>query len=286
MARMGTKGHLMECQRRGLKLRPNQIFFGVNPPQPNPLAGDNSALAVNVPPMGNNSYVAANQFQVFPPYNQIRQQTHQGAGANFVVGPINQFAGISGWNNLGGNANNPLSGNQAIDQGVVERMIQDMVPHARRIGRSVYRRPYPEHFDQKELPRGFKVPNFALFSGDRLQSTVEYIGRFTAQYAEIGHRETLKLRLFSNTLTGASFSWYVKLPQNAFPNWQVMKQIFHEQFCRPESEVSMADLAKISHKSNKSVQEYLGRFREVRARCTVNMPEHEFAKLAQERIVA
>ncbi|CAL9005191.1 unnamed protein product, partial [Prunus brigantina] len=114
--------------------------------------------------------------------------------------------------------------------------------HAKRIGRPVYRRPYPEHFDQEEFPRGFKVPDFALFSGDGLHST---------------------------------------LPQNSVPNWQVMEQVFHEQFYRPEPKISMADLAKISQKSSESVQEYLGRFREAKARCTVNMPEHEFAKLAQ-----
>ncbi|BFG20832.1 hypothetical protein CerSpe_071060 [Prunus speciosa] len=162
-----------------VEAQPN--VFGVNLPQPNPPAEGNSAPVVNVRPMGNNPYAAANQFQVFPPYNQFRPQGHQGAGANFVGAHINQLAGIGGWNNLGGNANNPLLGNQGINRGAVKQMIQDIVPHARRIGRSVYRRPYPEHFDQEELPRGFKVPNFALFSGDGLQSTVEYIGRFTTQ---------------------------------------------------------------------------------------------------------
>ncbi|XP_021816840.1 uncharacterized protein LOC110759118 [Prunus avium] len=139
-----------------------------------------------------------------------------------------------------------------------------MVPHARRIGRPVYRRPYPGHFDQEEFSRGFKVPNFALFSGDGLQSTVEHIGRFTTQCAEIGHREALKLRLFPSTLTRAAFLWYVKLSRNSIPNWQVMEKIFHEQFYRPELEVSMANLVKISQKPNESVQEYLGRFREFR----------------------
>ncbi|CAL9024403.1 unnamed protein product, partial [Prunus brigantina] len=81
-------------------------------------------------------------------------------------------------------------------------------------------------------------------------STVEHTGRFTAQCAEIGHREALKLRLFPNTLTGTAFSWYVKLPQNSVPNWQVMEQIFHAQFYRPEPEVSMANLVKISQKPN------------------------------------
>ncbi|CAL2257286.1 unnamed protein product [Prunus armeniaca] len=129
-------------------------------------------------------------------------------------------------------------------------MIQDMVPHARRIG-------------------------------DGLQSTMEHIGRFTAQCAEIGHREALKLRLFPSTLTVAAFSWYIKLPQNFVPNWQTMEQIFHEQFYQPEPEVSMADLAKMHQGLNESVQEYLGKFREARARCMVNMLEHEFVKLAQ-----
>lgn len=51
-----------------------------------------------------------------------------------------------------------------------------------------------------------------------------------------------------------------------------MKQIFHEQFYGSELEVSMTDLAKMRQGSNKSVQEYLGRFIETRGRCTVNIP--------------
>ncbi|CAL8137449.1 unnamed protein product [Prunus armeniaca] len=60
-----------------------------------------------------------------------------------------------------------------------------------------------------------------------------------------------------------------------------MEHNFHEQFYRPELEVSMADLAKLSQKPNELIQENLGRFGEARARYTVNMSEHEFAKLAQ-----
>ncbi|KAI5316802.1 hypothetical protein L3X38_036509 [Prunus dulcis] len=268
-----------------VEVQPNVLCanLGANPPQPNPPAGGNLAPVINVPPIGNNPYVGANQFQGFLPYNQLCLQVHQGAGVNIVGPHINQFARIGRWNNLGGNANlnNPPLRNQAIDRGAIEQMIQDIVPHARRIGRPVYRRPYPEHFDREEFPRGFKVLDFVLFSGDGFQSSVEYIGRLTAQCAEIGHREALKLRLFPSTLTGAAFSWYVKLPQNSFPNWQTMEQIFHEQFYRPEPEVLMADLAKMHQGSNESVQEYLGKFREAKARCTVNMPEHEFVKLAQ-----
>ncbi|CAL2229763.1 unnamed protein product [Prunus armeniaca] len=155
----------------GASSRGSTKFLGANPPQLNPPAGGNPAPAVNVQPIGNSPYVAANQFPGFPSYNQFRPQVHQGVGVNFAGPHINQFVGIGGWNNLGGNANlnNQLLGNQDIDRGAIEQMIKNMVPHARRIGRPVYRRPYPERFDQEEFPRGFKILDFALFSGDGLQ---------------------------------------------------------------------------------------------------------------------
>ena len=36
----------------------------------------------------------------------------------------------------------------------------------RRIGRPVYRRPYLAYIDQVEIPQGYKVPNFTLFSSE------------------------------------------------------------------------------------------------------------------------
>ncbi|KAI5343879.1 hypothetical protein L3X38_011755 [Prunus dulcis] len=96
-----------------VEVQPN--ILGTNLPQPNPLAGGNPAPAINVPPIGNNPYVAANQFQAFLPNNQFHPQVHQGAGVNFARPHINQFTRIGGWNNLGGNSNlnNPLLGFRA-----------------------------------------------------------------------------------------------------------------------------------------------------------------------------
>ncbi|KAI5323983.1 hypothetical protein L3X38_033056 [Prunus dulcis] len=100
--------------------------LGANPPQANPPAGGNPSLAINIQPIGNNPYVGANQFQGFLPYNRFRPQVHWGQESTSLVLIL-----IVSWN--------------------------------RRIGRPVYRRPYPGYFDQEEFPQGFKVPNFALF---------------------------------------------------------------------------------------------------------------------------
>jgi len=89
----------------GVQAEAQPNIFGVNPPQPNPPAGGNPAPTVNVAPIGNNPYAAVNQFQEFQPYNQFRQQAHQGVGANLAGPYVNQFVEIGGWNNLGGNAN-------------------------------------------------------------------------------------------------------------------------------------------------------------------------------------
>ncbi|KAI5317070.1 hypothetical protein L3X38_036777 [Prunus dulcis] len=111
----GNQGAPNGVPAAGPQVEAQPNVFGINLPQPNPPTGGNPGPVVNCPPMGNNPYAAVNQFQVFPPYNQFRPQAHQGPGANFAGPHINQFAGVGGWNNPGGNANNPLLGNQAID---------------------------------------------------------------------------------------------------------------------------------------------------------------------------
>ncbi|CAN0925458.1 hypothetical protein LINGRAHAP2_LOCUS34772 [Linum grandiflorum] len=144
----------------------------------------------------------------------------------------------------------------------------------------VYRKPYPEWVDRHyPFPRGFRVPDFATFTGMGDQSTVEHIGRFTVQCGDVG--DFVKLRIFGNSLTGAAFAWYVNLPSNSIQTWQQMEQTFHAQFYRSEPEVSMADLARMRQQPGESVEHFLTNFKNARNRCFVNLTEREFVKLAQ-----
>ncbi|CAN0916163.1 hypothetical protein LINGRAHAP2_LOCUS29563 [Linum grandiflorum] len=144
----------------------------------------------------------------------------------------------------------------------------------------VYRKPYPEWVDRHyPFPRGFRVPDFATFTGIGDQSTVEHIGRFTVQCGDVG--DFVKLRIFGNSLTGAAFAWYVNLPSNYIQTWQQMEQTFHAQFYRSEPEVSMADLARMRQQPGESVEHFLTNFKNARNRCFVNLTEREFVKLAQ-----
>ncbi|GKV52448.1 hypothetical protein SLEP1_g59025 [Rubroshorea leprosula] len=155
-------------------------------------------------------------------------------------------------------------------------------PALRPLVRPAYRKPYLDIIDHENpFSRGFKVPEFTLFSGEVGQSTIEHIGRFTIQCGEASGDDNLKLRLFPSFLTGTALTWYLSLPQNSVYSWRQMEDLFHTQFYRCEPEVSMADLSRLAQKPGESSEAFLARFRRARLKCRVALPEQEFVKLAQ-----
>ncbi|XP_059658674.1 uncharacterized protein LOC132305003 [Cornus florida] len=145
----------------------------------------------------------------------------------------------------------------------------------RRDGRPIYRKPYPEFADNVEYPRNFRIPEFATFSGEGNQSTVEHISRFIVQCGEAGGNQWLKVLLFSNTLTEYAFRWYTNLPANFINSWHQFEEMFHSHFYRTEPEVSMADLSKLNQLSEESVEAFLSRFRKAKHKYHVDLPEIE-----------
>ena len=75
--------------------------------------------------------------------------------------------------------------------------------------------------------RGYKILDFSLFFGEDSQSAFEHIARFIVQCGELANYENfyhLKLRLFSSSLTGASFTWYTTLLRSSIQSWQEMER--------------------------------------------------------------
>lgn len=61
--------------------------------------------------------------------------------------------------------------------------------------------------------------DFTLFSREEVQSTIEYIGRFTFQCDELGKDSFMKLRMFPSSLIRTIFTWYISLPSNSIHLW-------------------------------------------------------------------
>ena len=96
-------------------------------------------------------------------------------------------------------------------------------PGLRQIGCSEFYKPYLEIKDKENpYPKGYKIPNFSLFSRENGQSTLEHVARFTVQCRELANYENFyyfKFRPFPNSLTGVAFTWYTTLPRNFIQSW-------------------------------------------------------------------
>lgn len=161
-------------------------------------------------------------------------------------------------------------------------VIQDMYgPELRRVEKPMFRKPYSHWVDSVPLPRGYKIPELSLFSGEENQSTIVHVGRFCLQIGEIGIEDVFKLKLFPHSPTKIAFTWFISLPINSIHTWQDMEDQFHAQFYRHELEVSIADLAKLNQKPTETAKQFLTRFKRLRNQCHCYVPETEIVRIAQ-----
>lgn len=59
------------------------------------------------------------------------------------------------------------------------------------------------------------------------------------------NREAFHIRLFSLSLTGTTFVWYVALPPNSMSSNGGIRTKFHEYFLVGEYELELVDLASL-----------------------------------------
>src|SRR3954468_24381216 len=139
--------------------------------------------------------------------------------------------------------------------------------------------PLSEYVRQTELPRGWKVPKFTKFAGETGESTVEHIARFQTEAGEIANNENLKMKYFPSSLTKNAFTWFTKLAPQSLFSWNQLERLFHEQFYMGQSKISLKELAGVRRKGTETVDDYLNRFRLLKARCFTQIPEHELVEM-------
>ncbi|XP_050896651.1 uncharacterized protein LOC127103431 [Lathyrus oleraceus] len=145
--------------------------------------------------------------------------------------------------------------------------------------RPTYSSPLPDFVLQTKLPRGWKVPKFTTFAGDTKESTVEHMARYQTEAGDIANNEDLKLKYFPSSLTKNAFTWSTMLPPQSIQTWTQLERLFHEQFYMGQSKVSLKELARIKRKVDESVDQYLNKFRLLKARCFTQVPEHELVEM-------
>jgi hypothetical protein len=132
--------------------------------------------------------------------------------------------------------------------------------------RPLYASPLAEFILQAEAPRGMKVPKYTKFGGESGESTIEHVARYLTESGDLAHNECLRVKNFPSSLTKAAFTWFTSLAPSSIDSWAKLEKKFHEQFYEGHSKISLAELSSIKRRFAESIDDYLNRFRSLKAR--------------------
>ncbi|KAK1651064.1 hypothetical protein QYE76_068869 [Lolium multiflorum] len=150
-----------------------------------------------------------------------------------------------------------------------------------------YSKPYPNEFDLIPLPPKYRLPDFNKFSGSEGSSSIEHVSRYLAQLGMASASDQLRVRCFSQSLTGPAFGWYTSLQPNSVRSWKQLEEQFHTQYHSEATEAGIAELAQVRQRRGETVSEYIQRFRTVKNRCySVHLTEKEAVELAVAGLAA
>src|SRR5215218_1790521 len=150
-----------------------------------------------------------------------------------------------------------------------------------------YSKPYPNEFDLIPLPPKYRLPDFNKFNGAEGSSSIEHVTRYLAQLGMASASDQLRVRCFSQSLTGPAFGWYTSLQPNSVRSWKQLEEQFHTQYHSEATEAGIAELAQVRQRRGETVAEYIQRFRTIKNRCySVHLTEKEAVELAVAGLAA
>jgi hypothetical protein len=134
-------------------------------------------------------------------------------------------------------------GVQTSDQ--ISTILRDqfgILPKRQGIG---YTKLYPSEYDLIPLPPKYRLPEFTKFSGSEGSSSIEHVSRYLSQLGMISVSDPLRVRFFSQSLTGPAFGWYTSLVHDSIRTWKQLEEQFHIQYHSEAAEAGIADLAQV-----------------------------------------
>jgi len=96
---------------------------------------------------------------------------------------------------------------------------------------------------------------------------MEHVNRFIIQCGEAAKRDELRVRLFSSSLSGSVFTWFISLPPNSVITWADLEKQFHKYFFSGVHEKKITDLVRLRQRNDESVECFVQRLRDVKNKC-------------------
>ncbi|XP_050890325.1 uncharacterized protein LOC127095718 [Lathyrus oleraceus] len=130
-----------------------------------------------------------------------------------------------------------------------------------------YTSPLSEYILQTVTSPRTKIPKFTKFSGDTTESTIKHVARYIIEAGDITNNESLRVNYFPSYLTKNAFTRFTSLPQNSIHTWNHLEKMFYEQFYMGKTKISLKELPSIKWKFTEPIDDYLNRFRLLKAMC-------------------
>ncbi|KAK1667434.1 hypothetical protein QYE76_055593 [Lolium multiflorum] len=115
-----------------------------------------------------------------------------------------------------------------------------ILPKKRMIG---YSKPYPNDYDLIPLPPKYRLPDFTKFSGSEGTSSIEHVSRYLAQLGMVSASDELRVRFFSQSLTGPAFGWFGKARRDGIEYIQRFRTVRNRCYSVRLSEKEAVELA-------------------------------------------
>lgn len=95
----------------------------------------------------------------------------------------------------------------------------------------------------------------------------------------MANNKILNMKYFPNSLTKNAFTRFTTLPPYFVCNWNQLERVFDEQFYMGQSKINIKELASVKRKFYESIDDYLDRFRLLKARCSTQVHEPELVEI-------
>jgi len=149
-----------------------------------------------------------------------------------------------------------------------------------------YQTLYPPAYDLIPLPNRYKVSDFTKFSVQDDMSTMEHVNRFIIQCGEAANRDELRVRLFSSSLPGSAFTWFVSLTPNSVITWADLEKQFHKYFFSGVHVKKITDLVRLRQRNDESIESFVQRLWDVKNKCySLVLDDRLLADLAFHRLL-
>ncbi|XP_045822052.1 uncharacterized protein LOC123914933 [Trifolium pratense] len=124
------------------------------------------------------------------------------------------------------------------------------------------------------VPPKFKAPDFDKYKGTGCPKI--HIKRFYTKMAAHASNEKLLIHIFQDSLSGASFDWYMQLERAQIKTWKDLVDAFLTQYSyNLNIAPNRMQLQNLSQRSNEAFKEYAQRWRELAAQVQPPLMDRE-----------